>query len=80
MANRPLSSLLAVKLRGEASGFSAMIVAPLIGSPRSSLTIPVTRPDCAAALARQGDQQDRSEEACPHGASIYRAKRGSKGF
>src|SRR6185503_10785972 len=48
---RPLSSVAAVKLFGEAFGLSAVIVAPLIGWPDSSLTVPPTRPVCAAALA-----------------------------
>src|SRR5713101_1709156 len=48
---RPLSSVVAVKLLGDAFGLSAVIVAPLIGWPDSSLTVPPTRPVCAAALA-----------------------------
>ena len=35
---RPLSSVVAVKLLGDAAGFSAVTVAPLIGLPASSLT------------------------------------------
>ena len=46
---RPLSSVVAVKLFGEAFGFSAVIDAPLIGCPRSSFTMPPTRPVWAAA-------------------------------
>src|SRR5262245_39296084 len=46
---RPLSSVVAVKLLGEAPGFSAVMVAPLIGLPASSFTCPPTRPVCAAA-------------------------------
>jgi hypothetical protein len=41
---RPLSSVVAVKLLGDAAGFSAVTVAPLIGLPASSLTTPPTRP------------------------------------
>jgi len=48
---RPLSSVVAVKLLGDAAGFSAVTVAPLIGLPASSLTMPPTRPVWAAALA-----------------------------
>ena len=47
---RPLSSVVAVKLLGDALGFSAVTVAPLIGCPASSLTMPPTRPVCAKAL------------------------------
>src|SRR5262245_29853667 len=50
---RPLSSVVAVKLLGDALGFSAVTVAPLSGCPVSSLTTPPTRPVCAAALAAQ---------------------------
>src|SRR5438876_10280371 len=49
IAKRPLSSVVAVRLVGEAVGFSAITVAPLIGWPVSSLTVPPTRPICAAA-------------------------------
>src|SRR3954462_3478672 len=48
---RPLSSVVAVKLLGDAPGFSAVTVAPLIGLPASSLTTPPTRPVWAAATA-----------------------------
>src|SRR5471030_1839031 len=51
---RPLSSVVAVKLLGDAAGFSAVTVAPLIGLPASSLTTPPTRPvwaDTAPATA-----------------------------
>src|SRR4029077_16773262 len=50
IANRPRSSLVAVKFRGMASGFSSDRVAPLIGWPASSLTIPTTRLPWAAAV------------------------------
>src|SRR3954447_14033128 len=46
---RPLSSVVAVKLLGDALGFSAVIDAPLIGCPASSFTVPPTRPVWAAA-------------------------------
>ena len=49
--NRPLSSVVAVKLLGDAFGFSAVTVAPLIGLPASSLTTPPTRPVWAATFA-----------------------------
>src|SRR5215831_3134066 len=51
IANLPRSSLVAVKFRGIASGFSSDSVAPLIGWPASSLTIPTTRLPWAAAEA-----------------------------
>ena len=53
IANRPLSSVAAVSDPSGASGFSARIVAPLIGWPLSSLTNPATRATCAAADAAQ---------------------------
>ena len=46
---RPLSSVVAVKLLGDALGFSAVTVAPLIGCPVSSFTWPPTLPVCALA-------------------------------
>ena len=46
---RPLSSVVAVKLFGDALGLSAVTVAPLIGCPPSSFTVPPTRPVCASA-------------------------------
>jgi hypothetical protein len=47
--NRPLSSVVVVKDDGEACGFSATTVAPLIGWPLSSLIVPPTRPVWAPA-------------------------------
>jgi hypothetical protein len=44
-----LSSVVAVKDEGEAEGFSARMVAPLMGCPLSSFTVPPTRPVWAAA-------------------------------
>ncbi len=58
---RPLSSVVAVKLLGDAFGFSAVTVAPLIGWPPSSLTTPPTRPVCAAARPGQGHDEQRDE-------------------
>src|SRR5262249_25312235 len=49
--SRPLSAVVAVRLLGDAFEFSAVMVAPLSGWPDSSLTVPPTRPVCAAALA-----------------------------
>ena len=46
---RPLSSVVAVNDEGDDAGFSATTVAPLIGCPFSSLTVPPTRPVWAAA-------------------------------
>ena len=60
---RPLSSVVAVKLLGDALGFSAVIVAPLIGWPASSLTVPPTRPVCAAAPPRQRGHEQRGQHA-----------------
>src|SRR3954468_17636150 len=47
---RPLGSVVATIDEGAALGFSAVIVAPLIGWSSASLTVPVTRP-CASASA-----------------------------
>ena len=60
---RPLSSVVAVKLLGDAPGFSAVTVAPLIGLPASSLTTPPTRPVWAAALAAKADDEQRGQHA-----------------
>ena len=71
---RPLSSVVAVKLLGEAAGFSAVTVAPLIGLPASSFTVPPTRPVWAHRRARERQQTQRDQHTCGQMKTLTHAR------
>ena len=61
MAQRPLSSVVEVISDGEASRLIARTIAPLIGRPFVSLTVPVARADWAKAGGGQDDCEEHAD-------------------
>ena len=59
---RPLSSVVAVNDEGDAAGFSATTVAPLMGWPLPSLIVPPTRPGLCRGGQRAHDQRRHEDD------------------